>query len=109
MNKSLLFILPILALASLAPVWGVEQGAGINTRQYRQQVRIREGFCAGQLTWKEVRQLEKGELRIARLEAGLKADGNLTRRERSCLQRALDRQSRAIYRQRHDAQHRRAQ
>jgi len=80
--------------------------AGVDRRQRRQQARIRQGVRSGELTRGEARRLERGEARIARREARARRDGNFTRRERGRIQRQLNRESRAIYRQKHDRQDR---
>lgn len=77
----------------------------INARQRHQQARIVQGFRSGQLTGREFRGLERGQAHVARLEARLRRSGGVfTTRERAVVQRALDRQSRLIVRERHDRQ-----
>ena len=79
----------------------------INRRQARQQARIYQGIASGMLTPQEARRLESQEARIAAVEArDRRSGGGLSPRERVQLQRDLSRESRDIYRQKHDAQHR---
>ncbi len=80
--------------------------AGINQRQRRQEVRIRQGVASGELTRREYRQLERHARVIARKEARAEADGEFTRKERARINHQLDQQSRQIYRQKHDNQRR---
>ncbi|MBV9883017.1 MAG: hypothetical protein JO276_08420 [Sphingomonadaceae bacterium] len=81
--------------------------ARINQRQAHQQQRISRGVASGQLTARETYRLERQEGRIAAYEARSRADGGgLSARERARIEHMQDRESRRIYRQRHDAQHR---
>ena len=79
---------------------------GINSRQYREQQRINQGIRSGELTRREARRLEAGLARIRIDERYARADGNVTPRERARLERELNRESRGIYRQKHDGQDR---
>ena len=76
---------------------------GVNGRQADQQGRIDQGVHSGQLTGQETRRLEREERHIAREERRFKSDGNLTGRERAKLQHDLNKSSRDIYRDKHDA------
>lgn len=75
---------------------------GVNARQHHQQHRIREGVRSGELTRRETARLAEGQRDIRQLERAYRSDGTLTRVERRDLQRELNQQSRAIYRQKHD-------
>ena len=79
---------------------------GINAREHREQQRINQGIRSGELTRREARRLEAGLARIRIDERFARSDGNLTLRERARLERELNRESRAIYRQKHDNQNR---
>jgi hypothetical protein len=76
----------------------------INKRQRNQQQRIEQGAKSGQLTKKEVRHLEARESKIQADKINAKADGKVTAAERRKLKREENRASKAIYRQKHDAQ-----
>jgi len=80
----------------------------INQRKVKQQDRIAQGVRSGQLTPRETRHLEAREAHINHQEARMKAanGGHLTPAERARINREQNRTSRAIYRQKHDAQHR---
>jgi hypothetical protein len=96
---SFAFLLGAVAIASAhTPV--------IDKREHRQQVRIREGLKSGELTRREFVRLESEQSLIRFAEAKAKSDGSVTCRERSKLNRMLDRASRDIYRQKHDGQDR---
>ena len=74
-------------------------------RQKRQQRRIGQGVSSGQLTKPETLRLERNSARIHRSIVKDRHDGGVfTPRERAKAQRKLNGQSRAIYRQKHDAQ-----
>jgi hypothetical protein len=79
---------------------------GVNAREHREQQRINQGISSGELTRREARRLESGLARIRIDERFARADGNVTPRERARLQHELTRESRNIYRQKHDGQDR---
>lgn len=79
---------------------------GINPRQRRDQQRINQGIRSGELTRREAVRLEAGLARIRIQERFARRDGEITRRERARLDRALNLESRAIYRQKHGRQDR---
>ncbi len=75
---------------------------GIQAREQRQQERIQQGVQSGQLTPGETNRLEAQQSRIKATEDRMKADGNLTPKERAKLSRMQDRASRNIYRKKHN-------
>jgi hypothetical protein len=77
----------------------------IDKRQERQQQRIDRGVQSGALNAKEASRLEKGQQRVDRMEDKAAADGKVTRKERRRIEHAQDRQSKKIYREKHDKQH----
>ena len=78
----------------------------IRKRQVHQQERIGQGVKSGELTRPEARHLEAREAKIQHDKREAKSDGVVTHQERSKLRREENRSSRAIYRQKHDAQER---
>jgi hypothetical protein len=74
----------------------------LDKREARQQKRIDQGVSSGQLNAKETNRLDKREAKLAADEAAAKADGKVTYAERKKLQREADRDSAAIYRQKHN-------
>ncbi len=92
------------ALAEDTNTTGGPRTPWVDHRETRQQTRIYNGAQDGSLTPREFRRLERGAQRIDRAEARAKADGTVTRGERRHLGHMLDRQSAAIYHQRHDRQ-----
>ena len=79
----------------------------INQRQRNQQKRIGEGVENGSLTPAETARLEKQEATIHHeVKTERKANGGtLTAQERRQVNRQQNRESKRIYRQKHDAQH----
>ena len=89
--------------------------AGANTdtqrmhrRDVTQRERIRAGWRKGDLTRGERRHLRHGQAHIRRMERRAGRDGSISPRERRRIERAQDRQSRRIYRLRHNARRRAA-
>jgi len=79
---------------------------GINSREYREQQRINQGIRSGELTRREARRLEAGLARIRIDERYARSSGGISPHERARLERELNRESRGIYRQKHDGQDR---
>jgi len=77
----------------------------VTKRQANQQARIAQGVNSGELTPKETGHLEAREAKIQQDKKAAKADGTVTHAERAKLHREENHTSRAIYRQKHDAQH----
>ena len=100
--------LSIVATALLALTGTIGMAQTIPQRQINQQGRIAEGVRSGQLTGRETRNLEFRERSINRQERFMRRanDGRLTRRDRAVLNYRLNRTSRAIYRNKHNAFHR---
>jgi len=80
--------------------------AGVNQRQRHQGARIGRGVSTGELTRPEYARLERAQYRIQSNEARARSDGDFTRGERARINHQLNRQSRNIYHQKHDAQDR---
>jgi hypothetical protein len=76
----------------------------IDQRQQNQERRIDQGVKSGQLTGKEAVKLEKGQARVQKMENKATADGKVTAKERRRIEQAQDKQSRRIYKQKHDKQ-----
>lgn len=101
-----------LALASLiaitATAWALDDAqAGtrhIDRREVRQEQRIDQGRASGQLNAREAARLDARHDKLENDVAAAKADGKVTHRERVQLRAEERRQSRAIHRQKHDAQ-----
>lgn len=75
---------------------------GVDWRQQNQGKRIYHGVANGSLSYRETGQLVRGHARIKAQERWYKRDGVVTHRERHNLHRAQNRQSRRIYRRKHN-------
>jgi len=73
-------------------------------RNVNQQRRIEQGVASGELTNREAARLERGQARDNAAQARAGADGKVGPNEQRRLQRQENRQSRRIYREKHDAQ-----
>ena len=73
-------------------------------RNINQQRRIEQGVQSGALTTREAGRLERSQARENSMEAKAGADGKVGPGEQRRIQRAENRQSRHIYREKHDAQ-----
>jgi hypothetical protein len=102
--KTTLAAVIIAAFAGSALAQATPQTPRVDQREAKQQQRIDQGVASGQLTGKEAARLEKGQARVEAKEAAAKADGVVTAKERAQLHRAQNKQSRKIYRQKHDNQ-----
>ena len=90
-------------LASLLASAAFASTPRIDRREARQRARIAEGRLSGQLTRGEVARLRAGQRHVHRMERRANADGVVTRAERRRIERAQDRQSRAICRLKRNA------
>lgn len=94
------FVLGVSAVSMAGP-------RGINHREYREQQRINQGIRSGELTRREATRLEEGMAKIRTDERFARmSGGGISPRERARLEREMNRESRGIYRQKHDGQDR---
>lgn len=73
-------------------------------RNVNQEKRVEAGVQNGSLTNHEVSKLERGQAHVDRKEAAAARDGHVGKAEERGIQRAENRQSRKIHRQKTDAQ-----
>ena len=94
-----------ISASAFAQTPGSTTGAAIDAREAEQQRRIQQGINSGALTPGEAARLERRESSIERQEQRMRArdGGELTRRDREVLNERLDRTSRAIYHDKHNA------
>ena len=93
------------AVAAIAlPVAAQTSTPRVDQRQANQEARIQQGVQSGQLTAKEAAKLEKGQAKVQAAEDKAKADGVVTPKERAKLAKKQNKQSRKIYREKHDKQ-----
>lgn len=97
----------LVVAVSLVPAFAVAHDSTprIDERQDNQAARIQDGVENGELTYRESRRLVRGQARVNRLERRALADnGTVGAIERLRIEKAQDRQSRRIRRQKHDRQ-----
>lgn len=99
--KKLLFCAALLACHCLA---ASAQTPALNATQRNERARIRQGVRSGELTRTEAARLRGREAGITAEKRAARADGIVTAGERRDIRRTENRASRAIYRQKHDAQ-----
>jgi hypothetical protein len=94
-----------LALGALFAVPALAQSTATEVqRNVNQQQRIEQGLQSGQLTTKEAAKLEKGEANIEKMEQRAEANGKLSDAEKQRIEQAQNKESQAIYRDKHNAQ-----
>ena len=93
----------LVAAASL-PLAAETSTPRVDQREAHQEARIQQGVQSGELTAQEAARLEKGQAKVQALEDKAKADGKVTAKERRKLARAQNKQSRKIYKEKHDKQ-----
>jgi hypothetical protein len=71
-------------------------------RNVNQQQRIEQGIQSGQLTNREVGNLEKGQANVNRREARAGANGHISANEQHNIQAAENRQSRKVHKEKHN-------
>ena len=103
-------ILILLIGLSLTSVCFARGGRKLNKhtkkRQTRQHKRIKQGAQSGSLTKREGKRLVKGQKKINKYKKYAKSDGNITKRERVKMERMQNKQSRKIYKAKHNDQSR---
>lgn len=92
----------VFVLSAIAVYAGNTKDPKIRERIEEQQKRIDQGIASGSLTRREADIVQDNLNRIRDSEARMKADGKLTPRERKRLERMLDRNSRMIYKEKHN-------
>jgi len=71
-------------------------------RNVNQEQRIEQGVKSGQLTNREVGNLERGQARVDRAEARAGANGRVSANEQQRIQKAENKQSKRIYHEKHN-------
>ena len=71
-------------------------------RNINQQSRIEQGVQSGQMTNREVSQAEQGQARVAKTEARAGSDGHVDAGEQRRIQKRENRQSKHIFRDKHN-------
>ena len=94
----------VLAALSLPAFAQTTSTPRIDQRQANQERRIEAGEKSGQLNQREAARLEKGQARVQKMENKATADGKVTAKERTRIEKAQNKESRRIYREKHDKQ-----
>ncbi len=90
----------VLAVAFSLPAFAGRE----DRRQIRQRARVHEGVRDGDLTRQEAAKLRAGQRHVRRLERRAEKDGVVTAEEKARLEKAQDRQSEKIEKEKHDEQ-----
>jgi hypothetical protein len=101
---SRLFAVVGLAVLTLPTVASADPGDWFKLRDQRNDARAEQGAASGSLTNREGERVDNREQHADNLTDRALADGDLTVRERRKLDRVYDRDSRFLYRQKHDRQ-----
>jgi hypothetical protein len=96
-----LIILSAAALLAASTLPGMAQSRD-DRREWRQQERIWNGVARGELTQREIYNLERQQRRVDRAQHRAERDGYVTRREARRIERMQDRASRNIWRKQHN-------
>ena len=101
------FLMAAIPVVAQTPAPDPSPKSEVGKRQENQQDRIAQGVKSGQLTAGETAHLEKNEARINKEVRNDRAanGGKLTAQEKRQVNRQLNRQSRQIYRDKHNAAH----
>ena len=102
MKTSKIVLMALFVLMAWSSVLSQAPTPRVNALERRQQKRIEQGVKSGELTPAETRRLEAREGKIKADEMQAKSDGKVTKFERRKLNREQNRESRAIYRKKHN-------
>lgn len=81
-----------------------DRDPNVNMRQHRQHERIAQGVKSGELTHSEAKDLRADQRALRQKERAYKADGQLTKAERTDLQKDLNANSKEIYADKHNSE-----
>ncbi len=107
--KRMLFAVSAMTLLMTGIAYAQAETPVIDQRQANQEQRIDQGIASGQLNEREANRLNKQQEHINNMEDKAKSDGVVTKKERARINRAQDRASRNIAREKHDRQGKRHQ
>ena len=100
-----LLLCGLLVTGPLTSAWAAKPVA--KHRHKNQVGRIKQGVKSGELTKKEAHKLRKGQKRVRKAAHQAKNDdGRIDRKERARINRMQNRQSKRIFKQKHDRQDR---
>ena len=104
MKKSLFyFVISIAIIFGLSAVAAAQtKSHGINKRQKNQQKRIFKGVQNGSINGKEFKHLQKQQILTQRAKKRAKSDGEFSRGERARIHKRQNKNSRRIFRAKHN-------
>ena len=107
--KRVLLTVTATALLMTGMAYAEGETLGIDQRQANQEQRIDQGVANGQLNKREANRLKKQQRHINKVEGRAKSDGVVTKKERAGINKAQNRASRHLAREKHDLQGKRPQ
>ncbi len=90
-------------LATVLAITGIQVNAQAVKREVEQHRRIKQGVRSGELTPSEARNLRRDQKAIHQEVKAAKADGVVTPEEKKDIRQDQNRESRKIYRKKHNA------
>jgi len=107
--KTMVLAIGMVVFGMSGIVFAQAETPGVDRRQANQEQRIDQGIASGQLNEREANRLNAQQEHVNKIEDKAKADGVVTKGERARINRAQDRTSRHIAREKHDRQGKRHQ
>lgn len=102
MNRAVRALVSLAACVAAFSLAAETQTSVVDARQDRQASRIAKAQATGQLSNQEAARLNAGQSKVSGMKAGAVADGKVTRAERAAIQKAQNKQSRRIKKQKYD-------
>ena len=96
----------LITVMAMALLIGTAEARRDQNREHNQQSRVKQGVQSGTVTRKEAKKLRKGQKRVDHMQVKASADGVVTPKEKLKIEKAQDKQSALIYKQKHDDQNR---
>lgn len=92
----------ILAVATLFTASGAAEARRMDKRENRQGQRIHQGIKSGEVTKREAKKLIRGQKKVHAMENQAMADGDFSLEEKARIEHAQDKQSKKIFRAKHN-------
>jgi len=96
----------VLAAATLFVASGAAEARRVDKRENRQGHRIQQGIRSGEVTKREAKKLIRGQKKVHAMEEQARAEGNFSLEEKARIEHAQDKQSKKIFRAKHNEQDR---
>ena len=107
--KRVLLSVTAMALLMTGMAYAEVETPVIDQRQANQEQQVDQGVASGQLNKREANRLNRQQRHINKVEGKAKADGVVTKKERARINKAQNRASHQIAREKHDVQGKRHQ